>query len=77
MYLMVLDDLQVPHSIFNWIQMLTNTDPLLTNSIHLNEAFKQEMDKIMKARVFKLAHEATPWINSFVLVEGKDRLGNL
>ena len=22
-------------------------------------------------------HEATPWINSFVLVEGKDKLGNL
>ena len=25
----------------------------------------------------KPVHEATPWINSFVLVEGKDRFGNL
>ena len=25
----------------------------------------------------KPVHQATPWINSFVLVEGKDKLGNL
>ena len=32
---------------------------------------------MLKARVLKPIHEATPWINSFVLVEGKDKLGNL
>ena len=32
---------------------------------------------MLQAGVFKPVHEATPWINSFVLVEGKDKLGNL
>ena len=45
--------------------------------VHLKEAFQQEFDKMLKAGVLKPVHEATPWINSFVLVEGKDKLGNL
>ena len=45
--------------------------------IHLKEAFKQEIDKMLKVGVLKPVHEATPWINSFVLVEGKDKIGNL
>ena len=32
---------------------------------------------MLKAGVLKPVHEATPWINSFVLVEGKDKTGNL
>ena len=32
---------------------------------------------MLQAGVFKQVHEATPWINSFVLVEGKDKSGNL
>ena len=32
---------------------------------------------MLKVVVMKPVHEATPWINSFVLVEGKDKLGNL
>ena len=39
--------------------------------------FKQEVDKMLQARVLKPVHEATPWINSFVLVESKERSGNL
>ena len=30
-----------------------------------------------KVGVLKPVHEATPWINSYVLVEGKDKSGNL
>ena len=45
--------------------------------VHLKEAFKQEIDKMLKAGVLKPVHEAIPWINSFVLVEGKDKSGNL
>ena len=45
--------------------------------MHLKEAFHQEIDKMLKVGVLKPVHEATPWINSFVLVEGKDKLGNL
>ena len=32
---------------------------------------------MFKAGVLKPGHEATSWINSFVLVEGKDKFGNL
>ena len=44
--------------------------------IHLKETFKQEIDKMLQAGVLKPVREATPWINSFVLVESKDRAGN-
>ena len=30
---------------------------------------------MLKAGVLKPVHEATPWINSFVLVEGNDQHG--
>ena len=31
---------------------------------------------MLKVGVLTPVHEATPWIDSFVLVEGKDKLGN-
>ena len=43
--------------------------------IHLKDAFKQEINKMLKAGILKLVQEATPWINSFVLIEGTDKLG--
>ena len=43
----------------------------------MKEAFLQEIDKMLKVGHLKPVHEATPWINSFVLVEGKDKLANL
>ena len=45
--------------------------------VHLKEAFKKEIDKMLKAGIIKPVQEATPWINSIMLVEGKDKLGNL
>ena len=45
--------------------------------IHLKEAFKKAIDKMLEAGVIRTVTEATPWINSFVLVEGKDKSGNL
>ena len=45
--------------------------------VHLKEAFKKEADKMLQAAVLKPVHQATPWINSFVSVEGEDKLGNL
>ena len=45
--------------------------------VHLKEALKQEIDKMLKVGVLKPVHEVNPRINSFVLVEGKDKLGNL
>ena len=32
---------------------------------------------MLKAGILKPVHKATPWINSFILVEGKDKLGGL
>ena len=45
--------------------------------IDLKEAFKKEIDKMLQAGVLKPVTEATPWINSFVLVESKDKSRNL
>ena len=39
------------------------------------DAFKQEIDKMLKAGVLKLVQEASPCINSFVLIEGTDKQG--
>ena len=44
--------------------------------IDLKEAFKKEINKMLQAGVIRLVTEATPWINSFILVEGKDKSGN-
>ena len=41
--------------------------------VHLKEAFKQEIDKMLKTGVLKPVHEAIRWINSFVL--GEQRTG--
>ena len=45
--------------------------------VHLKESFKQEIDKLLQVGVLKPVNQATSWINIFVLVEGKDKLGNL
>ena len=45
--------------------------------MHLKEAFKQEINKVLQAGVLAPVNEATPWINSFFLFESKDKLGNL
>ena len=45
--------------------------------VHLKEALKQEINKMLQAGVLAPVNETTPWINSFVLVESKEKLGNL
>ena len=45
--------------------------------IHLKQIFQQEINKMLQAGVLAPVHEATLWINSFVLVESKDKLGDL
>ena len=51
--------------------------PWLPIPVHLKEAFKKEIDKMLQAGVLKPVNQATPWMNSFVLIEGKDKQGNL
>ena len=48
--------------------------PVRPVPVHLKEAFKQELDKMLQAGQLKPVHEATPWINSYMVVEGKDKL---
>ena len=59
------------------IQLDPNVPPKQTPCrpvlIHLKQAFKVEIDKMLKAGVLTPVHEATLWINSFVLVEGNDQ----
>ena len=77
MCLIVLDTFLVP-------QYHIQIDPSVTPSqtpcwpvpVHLKDSFKKKIDKMLWAGVLKPVHQATPWINSFVLVEGKDKLGN-
>ena len=65
-------------TIYRLIQMLLPSKLLAAQFLcTLKKAFKQEVDKMLQAGVLKPLHEATPWINSFVLVESKDRSGNL
>ena len=45
--------------------------------VHLKEAFKQEIHKMLQAGVLAPVNEATPWINNFVLVKRKGKSGNL
>ena len=45
--------------------------------IHLKEVFQQEISKMLQASVLIPVTEATPWINSFVLVESKNSQGQL
>ena len=60
------------------IQIDPSVSPKLTPCcsvpVHLKEVFKQERDKMLQAGVLKPVHEATPWINSFELIENKDKL---
>ena len=46
-------------------------------AVHLKEAFQQDITKMLHMGVLKPVQKATPWINSFVLVEVKDKPGNL
>ena len=42
-------------------------------SVHLKQTFRQEIEIMLAAKIMKPVHEATPWINSFILVESTDK----
>ena len=54
-----------------------NTDPSIPPKwlpcqpvpIHQQDEFKKQLNEILDAGVITEVHEATPWINSFVIVE--------
>ena len=45
--------------------------------MHLKEPFRQDIHRMLQSGDLKPVNQATPWINSCVLEEGKDKLGNL
>ena len=65
----------IPHSIGS--NCHTSAVPCQPIPVHLKETFKQEIDKMLKVGILKPVHEATPWINSCVLAERKDKLDHL
>ena len=54
-----------------------NQTPCQPVPIHLKEMFQHELNKILQTGLLVPVHKATPWINSFSLVEAKDKFGNL
>ena len=58
------------------LNILPKQTPCRPVPIHLKEAFKKEIDKMLQAGIIKPVKEATLWINSFILIEGKDKSGN-
>ena len=43
--------------------------------VHKQAAFKQQLDDMIQAGVIVPVTEATPWINSYVIVESEDKKG--
>ena len=43
--------------------------------IHQKELFKKQLDKMVDEGILKPVHDSQSWINSFVIVESKDKLG--
>ena len=37
--------------------------------MHQQDEFKKQLDEMLQAGITAEVHEATPWINSFVIVE--------
>ena len=64
-------------TIYRLIQVLHQGNTLLPNACSPQRSISTRIDKMLQERMLIQVHEATPWINSFVLVESKDILGNL
>ena len=64
-----------PYTIHLDPSIQTKQTPCRPVPIHLKETFKREIDKMLQVGVLKPVTEATPSINSFVLVELKDKSG--
>ena len=66
-----------PYHIYIDPNVMPKQTPCRPIPLHLKEAFQQEISKMLEARVIIPITEATPWINSFVLVESKNNEGQL
>ena len=49
----------------------------MSTSAHSSQgSLQKEIDKMFQAGIIKPVKEATPWINSFILIEGVGKSGN-
>ena len=62
-----------PYHIHLNLSITLKQTPCRPIPVHLKQTFQQEIEKMLTARVIKPVHEATPWINSFILVESTDK----
>ena len=62
-----------PYHIHINLSITPKQTPCRPIPVHLKQTFQQEIEKMLTARVIKPVHEATPWINSFVLVQSTDK----
>ena len=66
-----------PYHVHIYLSITSKQTPCQPVPVHLKETFKQEIGKMLHAGILKPLHQTTPWINSSVLVEWKDKLGKL
>ena len=50
---------------------------MLTSAHSSQRSLQKEIDKMLQAGIIKPVKEATLWINSFIIIDGKDKSGNL
>ena len=62
-----------PYHIHTNLSITSKQTPCRPIPVHLKQTFQQEIEKMLTTGVIKPVHEATPWINSFVLVGSKDK----
>ena len=62
-----------PYHIHINLSITPKQTPCRPIPFHLKQTFRQEIEKRLTARVIKPVHEATPWINNFILVESTDK----
>ena len=62
-----------PYHIHTNLSITPKPTPCRPSPVHLKQTFQKEIEKMLAARVIRPVHEATPWINSFILVESTDR----
>ena len=66
-----------PHITYSLILVYHQSNLPATQFLSTWRGFQQEVNKMLQVGVLKPVQEATPWISSFVLVEGKVKSDNL
>ena len=66
-----------PYHIQTNLSITPKQTPCRPIPVHLKQTLRQEIEKMFTARVIKPVHEATPCINSFILVDWQAKTSHL